>query len=147
MKAIGPHPGEPDKGSARSTAVAVYPVAASYRHWQCWRGVVLLSVGFPAVDAGAPWQAVCFTESAPAAALLAGGKASAGECRAAAEYAAYKVLRIFFCLSYISFANDLASVRNKQAGKCTQHSMVLEKGALVLEKGALDLEPGSAESF
>ena len=73
-----------------------------------------------------PLQTLCFTGSPPVADLLT-GKASAGE-RKAAEDAACKVPRVFFCLSYILFADDLlASVRNKQASERTQHSTVLEK--------------------
>lgn len=55
------------------------------------------------------------------------GKVSAGEHKVV-EDAACEVLRVFFCLSYILFVDDLlTSVRNKQASKCMQHSTVLEK--------------------
>lgn len=134
MKAIGPHPGEREKGSALCTQWL--PVTGTGSAGEV-RSLCLLAFQQWMQE---PPGKLCFTVSAPAAELLAGGKASAGECRAVAEDAAYKVLRVSFCLSCISFADDLASVGNKQAGKRTHHSTVSEKGAL-------DLEPESAESF
>lgn len=65
---IGPHPNEPGEGSAGSTATAAQPTGSpgsSRPHWQYWRGVVPLSGGFPAADAGAPFANSVFYRESP----------------------------------------------------------------------------------
>lgn len=65
-----PIPVKPKKGSTGCNPTAARPPAApapvtGHRHWRYWRGVVPLSGGFPAADAGAPFANSMFYRESP----------------------------------------------------------------------------------